>query len=399
MCKYNREIILPEKLNFRFMDEAEKAFVVGLIEYLIFGTVPQTTPAQWQDMEIFIRYMKRDAWNVSQMQRNHAQDALEIYRLKYVTQHLTKVEIVELLNEFFKIGNRQTMYGLLKKKLHASVDELLLTQEKRIVAKADLTRLDEIFDYPAWIEFDEEATQMLGDKILAGELSDEQIDYVLGASDDVKPCDLWYKIAKHLLMTTKNAHVFWVAGDVLGIVWRMASDDEKTQKWFRDEIFEIFWPRVGNVWPILHKDLVETDTTNNGKILCDAIGWLESLSDLKERLPELGKDYKLPKRPSDEDEFAEVEGRLLGMIETGEDIAEMSEAFCQLADTVSSEQMRERLEKLVDEKLVPAVKNAATGEEAERALDLIDRGMSYVKKYLADIAREQVNIARMINGE
>lgn len=391
-----RQIILPERLNFRFLDEAEKTFVVALMEYLIYGTVPQTTPAQWQDMEIFIRYMKRDVWNVSQIQRDHAQEALEVYRVKYVIQHLTKMEILELLNEFFNMGNRQPIYSLLEKKLHAPLDDLLLIQEKRIVTKDDLSKLDEIFAYPAWIAFDDEAKEVLCEKILAGELSDEQVDYVLGASDDVKPCDLWYKIAKHLLMTTKNAHLFWIAGDVLNIVWKMAPDDEKTQKWFRDEIFEIFWPRVGSVWPILHKNLVEPDAADSGKILYDAIGWLESLCDLKERLPELGEDYKLPEHPSDEEEFAGIEGRLRGMIDAGADAAEMLEVFCQSIELVYSERMRERLEKIVDEKLVPAVKSKAEESEAKQMLKLIERGMAYTKKYLADVAHEQENIAQMI---
>ncbi len=389
-----KKILIANQCNHFFLGPEEKEFTEGLINYIITGDLPIMDSAIWQDAEIFTRFLKRDVWTLDDEQKQNAINALIAYRIKYVVQHLTKLEIVEVLNEFFNSDGEKSLLEMFEKKFHASIDDLILTQEKRVLAKKDLANFDKIFEYPQWIDFDAEALDTIFAKIENDELDDEQISYFLGASDDMKDYTRWFPVARHVLMTTNNAHTFWVAGDILSIIWRAAPKDKKSQKWFNDQIFEIFWPRVGSVWPILNKDKIDFEETEEAKILGDSIGWLEMLDDLEERLPGLNGEYKPVRYSTDQENFKDALGRLFPLVKAKDcPLDELLNAYFEVVEAATSEEDAEAVEDVAENDIIPLVEKSGE-KNARKIIVLVRRGVKHAKNYAATLLRERENIAK-----
>ena len=307
-----KDYIIPDYFDYLFENSESKFLTERLVRYLLFDIKPKTTPALWQDAEIFVRYKKRNVKSLSNEKYTNASFAILIYHIKYIIEHLTKTKILKVLNQFFAqpANHHKSIFKLFDRQLHAPIKSLFLTQEKLIVGKDNLKSFDKLFAYPGWIEFTDEANEIIFEKILNNELTDDEIDYFLGASDSFRHYDQWFEPLKHILKTTHNAHVFWTAGDCMSIIWRAVPEDEASQKWFRDQLFEIFWPRVGSIWPLKNEHKIDFDQDDDTKILKDSIGWLLVLDDLTERLPEHDKDYRLYNRKANDKDYHPTEKEL-----------------------------------------------------------------------------------------
>ena len=387
--------IIPASYDYLYDAVAEKLFAEYLVRYILFDEKPIATPALWQDAVIYIRFKQRDVWSLSEEQINNAKYAILIYKDIYTIEHLKKPEILKILNQFFAQTPKkhESIFSLFEQKFHASLDSLLFTQEKLTVTKEMANNLDQLFTYPCWLDFTDEANQLIFDKILQNELSDEQIDYFLGASDDIAHYDQWFKVAKHILKTTHDSHVFWTAGDILSIVWKAVPSDKKSQKWFRDEIFDIFWSRVGSVWPLLNEDKIDFEHDEDSRILRDSIGWLQVLNDLNERLPELGDDYKTYEHDVNEAGFAFHRRELLNKFEAGKiSLDEAMKTFFVLTDFVYDDKTTSQLQELADDWLIPLALQSE--DDSEDAIRMIGRAIKHAKTYVANLARERENIAK-----
>lgn len=310
-----KDFIIPDHYDYLFENLESKYLAERLVRYLLFDIKPTITPAHWQDVGIFIRYKKRNVQSITDEQDTNANFAILLYHIKYIIEHLTKNQILQILNQFFTqpTDHHKSIFELFDQKFHAPVTSLFLTQEKLTITAdhvKNLKNFDKLFAYPGWIEFTDEANEIIFKKILNNEFTDNQIDYYLGASDELHHYDQWFEPLKHILNTTQNAHVFWTAGDCLAIIWKAVPEDEKSQKWFRDQLYEIFWPRVGSVWPLKNEDIIDFDYNDEARILKDSINWLRVLDDLKERLPELGKDYKLYDHNANDKDYQPTEAEL-----------------------------------------------------------------------------------------
>ena len=394
---FNNKSIIPASYEYLFDDVANKVFTEYLARYVLFDEKPITTPALWQDVAIYIRYKKRDVWSLSDEQLSCARYAIVIYQVKYITEHLKKPDILQALNQFFTQTPEEyyPLMHFLEKKLHASIDSLLFTQEKLIITKEMANDFDQIFAYPCWPEFTDEANQLIFSKILNGELSDEQIDYFLGASDDITHYDQWFKIIKHVLTTTHDSHVFWIAGDILSIIWKaIPTTDKKSQKWFRNQVFEIFWPRVGSVWPLKNEDAIDFNKDEDAKILKDSIGWLRVLDDLKERLPELSDDYETYDHEADKANFAYYKRSFQDSIKSSnKTIDEMMELFFNLADCAYNNTTVEELKDIAKDQLTPLVNESLINPTD--TIRLINRAIKHAETFIKTIAHEHENLTTL----
>ena len=289
-----------------------------------------------------------------------------------------------------------TMTTMTNNTLHVSLDTLFLTQEKIVITKEKAKNFDNIFEYPCWVNFSDEANNIIFKKILDNELSDEQIDYFIGASDTIHHYDEWFKVVKHIFAATKNAHVFWTAGDILNIIWKAVPDDAKSQKWFKDEIYNIFWPHVDSIWPLLNQNAIKFDQNEKSKILKDSIGWLQSLDDLKERLPELGKDFELYEQHTNETDFAYIKGLLIGKLSANpQNIDEILNQFYALSDYACTEKHVTELQKIADSKLIPLIDNVSN-IDTQDTINMIQRAIAHARDYIATLAREEKNLIKLV---
>lgn len=392
--------IIPASYDYLFDIVAEKLFAEYLVRYILFDEKPIATPALWQDAVIYIRFRQRDVWSLNEEQIKNAKYAILTYKVIYTIEHLKKPEILKTLNQFFAqtTEKHEGIFELFEQKFHAPLDSLLFTQEKLTVTRDMADNLDQLFAYPCWLDFTDEANQLIFDKILQDKLSDEQIDYFLGASDDITHYDQWFKVAKHVLKTTHDSHVFWTAGDILSIIWKAVPSDEKSQKWFRDEVFDIFWPRVGSVWPLLNEDKIDFERDEDSRILRDSIGWLQVLEDINERLPELGDGYVIFEHDTDPDEFARHESTLLKKLGSNDkNIDELLNLFFILTDYAYDDASVSKLQAIAEDKLIPLVES--TPNAPTNAIKLARRAVKHAKTYVANLARERKNlIHNLINN-
>ena len=391
----NFQSIVPASYDYLYDSVADKIFAEFIVRYILFDNKPTITPALWQDVAIFIRYKKRDVWTLKNEQLDNARYAILVYQVKYIIEHLKKPEILKILNQFFtqSVEKHKRLIELFEQKFHTTIDSLLFTQEKLTIDGKMAQDFDRIFEYPCWPEFTDEANQVVFDKILHNKLSDEQIDYFLGASDTIAHYDQWFAVVKHILNTTHDSHVFYTAGDILSIIWKAIPQDEKSQKWFRDQIFEIFWPRVGNIWPLLNEDKIDFEKDEKTKILRESIGWLQVLKDLKERLPELGEDYKTYEHDTDEAGFAYYRRTLLIKMEKSTNsLDEIMELFFNTADCAYDDKTVTELKRIADDQLIPLVKK--TLESPTDAIKLIRRAIKHAETYAKNLAHERTNLAR-----
>ena len=391
---------LSNQFDYLFDDGEDKALVDCLARYIITGDHLITTPALWQDVAIFIRYKKRDVWSLSDEQLDNAKRAIFIYRVKYITEHLSKQDIVKCLNKFYSQRNdphydpnyRNPASRYFNQKLHAPVDSLFLTQEKLIIDKPDLKNFDKLFAYPCWIEFTVAAIDQITDQILANKLTDEQIDYFLGAADDTKNYNKWFKVTKYILQTTNDPHVFYTAGDILAIIRRAVPSDAKSQKWFNDQLFEIFWPRVGSIWPLQHEELINEGAT---EILTDSISWLHTISDIKDRLEELDDDFIMIDFNTDDADFKAQKSALYKIIQdkacnpTG-----ALDLFFDLAYIATSPETTKELREFAETEFIPFIKTTEVGTKT--VISLINKAVKHAETYQQTLARERQNLAKLI---
>ena len=409
----NYKSFLSNSFDRLFDSSEDKRFVDCLVRYIITDAKPVTTPELWQDVAIYIRYHKRDVWSITADQHDKSERAILVYRIKYIIDHLTKSQIAKILAEFYKqeeyVHSEYAFspHYFFEQKFHAPVDSLFLTQEKLIIDKKQLQNFDQdfnqLFEYPCWIEFTDSANQLIFDKILKDELTDEQIDYFLGASDTLKNYDQWFKVIKHILQTTHNSHTFWTAGDCLAIIRKAFPKDQKSQKWINDQIFEIFWPRIANLWPLENHDRLWLTADEDMEILDDSVNWLQTLEDLKTRLPELRKDLTFYEYDTDDHDFHYHKDILLSDITNSQkDNAKLTpeEAvnhFGALADFATNDKTLKELHEFADNILLPYLKTTTQSFDQKTALKIVNAALVHAENYQKDLAREQDNLIKNLH--
>lgn len=384
------KIAIPDSQNYLFTGESDKEFAGELLNHVILETKPVTTPALWQDVEIFVRYKKRDVYSLSDEKYVNAQKAVVKFRIKYILEHLKKNEILKIYKDFFsqEVGgeDNKTLECFFYEKLGVVIDDMFLVQEKNIIKKEDLKNFEEIFQYPSYVELDKGAIRECFDRVMKDKFSDTEIQYFFGASDNMAEYDKWYEAAKHVLMTTQDPQTFWTAGDILNIVWKAVPDDEKLQKWFRDQVYEIFWPRVGSTWPMINKDAIDWQASDEMRIAADAMGWLGSLKDLRERLPELPEDYELNLSEDENEVFDNKVGEVLAQNDGDRAAyAGIRANFYELCDMACTDKHLEDLE-YVKKELVKEYE--VWSDQSEGFSRELDAAIKHAKKYVADRKRE-----------
>ena len=390
--------MIPYHYRKVFNNPPDLKFASKLIAYTIYDAEPEFSPVIWQDASIYIRAKKRGVYSLTKEQAEKGELALIGYKVKLLGEKLGKVGIVELLNELFSYKNREIVHKsidkIIEEKLHAPIIDLLTVQEKRIVTKDDLKDFDSLFVYPTWLEFDDEVRAEIHKRILNNELSDEQISYYLGSSEEHEHYVELYPVVKHILKTTNNPQTFWTAGDVLNLIW--IAVPEELNEWFKDEVFSIFWPRVNSTWAIVNTELIIHG--DNTAILRDSIGWLKSLDDLSDRLPELKKlgfteeDLNIGDFEGRSARFAdELEEKVTKSTLLDSDLLNQ---YCILVDQARNEKDLKRLY-IISDKMLKLLQEPDLKKTIEISL-FIKQGNAIAKKHVEDFLREREDIRKNI---
>ena len=243
------------------------------------------TPATWQDAMIYIRYHDGRLTNISPNEISNGADTLLNYRVRYITRHFTDKSIIAALGMLFDLNqldqNVNKLYELLSlATCEKDLEHKFLNQKLQKVTELNFSKFDDMFEYPVWFEFSDEVTEQIIQRILDDKLQDYQIDYYLGVEEHHHDYAKIYPAIKHIITNTYDQHLLWTAGDVLNLIWKAIPDDEQLQAWFRREVYQMYWPKIGSVWPIQHYDEFKFENKNKQKIFDDALSWVLCLKDI-----------------------------------------------------------------------------------------------------------------------
>ena len=256
---------IPDTIDSYFKDNTERTITLYLLESIFYNddypAKPEVTAKTWRDAENLVRLInKRDTawpWINPHFVKVSGYDAISKYAIIYIVNHLSNSEIREALSDFFSQKGKVRLTEVLKKKLKVNVLDFLMDNKKYTITKKDFEKsindfnytdpfaYRDIFEYPRRLEFDDEAFNMFASDVYCG--NTYKAEYFLGATDDLKGYDRWFYLCRHILMTASDYdyECFSLASTILEII-RSTIDpkDKKTITWLKDQIFNIFWPRV-----------------------------------------------------------------------------------------------------------------------------------------------------------
>lgn len=213
---------------------------------------------------------------------------------------MEKKKVKLLADEYFRkyyYCEDISILGFIGEKLGEDFSQKFVKQqEPRAINESDLKKTSflNFYKYPEWIRFSPDANMKIISKILHDKLADEEVDYYLGTSETLEDCTKIYPAVKHILQTTNNYRLFYIAGDVLNVIWVNLPDEENLEKWLQREIYNIFWPRIRSIRRLQNARELEFVNSDEEDIFKDATTWILSLNDktLRRCNPSLWKSLK-----------------------------------------------------------------------------------------------------------
>lgn len=306
---------------FLFTNDDERNVAALLL--LLDNNLDSPSPQYYGSVMRYIHLCNLRDFNLSDNEIDTAKTALTLYRAKYILAKLGPRKTKKLLDQFFNperlpqhVGKFYDFLDVALGELH-SESKFLRQSQPRQVDVDELENFDQLFEYPVWIEFTDAAHQEIINRILKDELNPYQIQFYLQTYREPHNYTNLYPALKHILQTTDDFVTFYCAGDYFNQIWKNITDKEM-EDWFKHEVYDTFWPRVGGVWPFQHSktlglhitewhdnpkivDFLDghaDDMLRSGTILCDAMNWITCLEKTN---PELEKYFReLTKKDFDE---------------------------------------------------------------------------------------------------
>lgn len=258
----------------------------------------------FQDAIQLIEYRNRRTFNLSYSTIENDLLALEKYRLKYVSELIGWNGLEEVLTDF--LDNPKNLFEKLSQKANVDITKKFQTLEKKDSGFAstsctDPKNLESLFEYPCLVNFTPTAHQKIQSEILKDNGSSLRanargISYYLANylnNDDRLPYSDLLPVAVHIIKNlstddwnnTRPDQLFWLASEVINRAWM--SCDPSLDDDFDRFIYDLYWPRVGALWPIQHREDFDFKEPVASKIFDDSLGFILSLDHLDQYNPEL----------------------------------------------------------------------------------------------------------------
>lgn len=236
-----------------------------------------------------------------------SRDALNKYRLKYVVDRLGQNQLDAIFAKLVKTKSAK-LFPTIEKSLGEKVDDIYgaleVIKPDHIAAK-DLTpdKLEQLFSRPVLIDFSKSAHAAIIKDIIdrpgnsfnpdAKPIAYYLANYLL--NEDKLPYSDILPAVVHIVSVmpdddfnhTHTDELFWLCGEIIDRAWRYLKEDKDIQEKYRDLIYEIYWPRVGSLWPVLNRDRFEFKYSSAEKIFDDSLSFVMSLDDITERNAEI----------------------------------------------------------------------------------------------------------------
>ena len=261
------------------------------------------TPFDFLDAVNYIRHINNIEFILNDQYLSECEIALQKYRLKFVVEKIGWGKLDKIFVKLVKDG-AHNLFERIEQATGIKVEELFCDLKTARAGRSGIKDLEEggiveLFEYPTLVSFSAKAQDEIVKNILessdlranAESLAYYFINYML--NEDKLPYSKIFPAICRVIQDLPNdaryaEQLFWLAGDILDRCWRYIEEDEKVQKKFRDLVYELYWPRVGSLWPVIHANEFEFNEESTEKIFRDSFSFVMSLDDIDERNAEIG---------------------------------------------------------------------------------------------------------------
>ena len=316
------------------------------------------SPTEYYDAVNFIKHLNCQEFLLNWCDESKCRKALQKYKLQYVVKKLGW----NRLNDIFAALVENDAFDIFAKidcALGEKIEKVYDTLETKNFSDSKMSKklkddphfyyhgFSQLFSEPVLVDFAPSENKKICDDILkqgggslrAGTYGFYFANYLLN-EDKFSYAEILPAVA-HIIKTlpfddfngTHTEDLFYLCGEIIDNCWRYISEEKSVQKYFRDFVYEIYWPRVGALWPIVHRKEFEFGDPAGGKMFDDATNFVLSLKDIDERNAEI-KEY-LEKVAEDIDYATPLGRRVLCYAQ--KDIVEPEEELAAIMEQVRPE--------------------------------------------------------------
>ena len=158
----------------------------------------------------------------------------------------------------------------------------------------------DFFKYPQLVNFATSADKEIQKQIISGEYDHNFAAFYLCNYMQVADYKSYADVLPAVVSIIKNLEVkddndfnlFWMACDVLNEFWKELPEEKaELQTEVEKMINELFWQRIGDIWPIEHRMEIKYENNAKEKVFKESLGWVLTI-DSKLHNPKLKKYLK-----------------------------------------------------------------------------------------------------------
>lgn len=288
-----KQVLMENYSNFLFADEDEIELAAMILDLFLRRTGPLFSLYDWSHAIGYIRSLNGESFLRASESEVDLQRVLRLYRANYVIRNVQLPKLVHFIYDFFDFNNLSRNIGAFYPRLNELVGEdmrekylHLETINVSLKSLQESRKPEEFFLEPKLVNFSTTADKEIQERIMSGNYSHVFAayyfcNYILVADykkySDVLPAIV--SVIKNLeIKDDDDFGLFWVAGDLLNEFWKLApSEDGELRAEIEKLIYSLYWPLVGDVWPVVHRREASYNDELRAQAFIESLGWVMSV--------------------------------------------------------------------------------------------------------------------------
>lgn len=288
-----KQILMENYCNFLFLDEDEIDLACIILALFLHAAEFNFSTEDWITAVNYVRFINDDTFlRIDESEVDYKRE-LELCRARYVLENVALPKLVHFLYDFFDYKNLSqnvgAFYPRLKELLGEDIREKFAKLETINVSLKSLQAAKDpcdFFKYPQLVNFATSADKEIQKQIISGEYNHNFAAFYLCNYMQVADYKSYADVLPAVVSIIKNLEIndgndfnlFWMACDVLNEFWKELPDEnEELQVEFEKLIYCIFWPRIGDIWPIEHRAEIRYENEFKAKAFKESLGWIMTI--------------------------------------------------------------------------------------------------------------------------
>ncbi len=302
-----KRILMENYCNFLFLSEDEIDLACIILALFLHASEFNFSTEDWVRAVNYVRYLNDDTFLRLDEKETDYRRELELCRARYVLENVSLPKLVHFLYDFFDYKNLSQNVGAFYPRLTALLGEDVRDKFSRLeTVNVSLKSLQatknpcDFFKYPQLVNFATSADKEIQKQIISGEYDHNFTAFYLCNYMQVADYKSYADVLPAVVSIIKNLEVqdendfnlFWMACDVLNEFWKeLPEENQELQDEIEKMIHELFWQRIGDIWPIEHRAEIKYENKAKEKVFKESLGWVLTV-DSKLHNPKLKKYLK-----------------------------------------------------------------------------------------------------------